>query len=412
MKLNIDKSFFNEAYLPLLNNTDRFVVLFGSAGSGKSHFIVQKMILKALKYPNRKILVIRKVQNTIRNSIFQLFLDQIEAMGLMQHVKYTTSNMKIILPNGAEFLFTGLDDPEKIKSVAGIDDIVIEEATELNFEDYSQLSLRLRSKAENQQIHLMFNPVSKENWVYKYFFLQKQPNTVILKTTYKDNRFLPDEYIKTLENYKTTNLIYYTIYCLGNFGSLGKKVFENWKEEDFSLSQLIRDNQKLTTCISVDWGFSNDPTAIMFSLADFKNKKLYVVEETWKKGLLNNEIADILIEKNYYKQMIFADSAEPKSIEELRRLGIRNIKGVKKGAGSINQGIEYMKQFEIIIHSDCKHTIQEFKDYSYKKDKKSGEYVNGSFTGADHCIDAIRYSLERYSKGKAIRFFDKSEFGL
>lgn len=393
--INVDKDFFNPVYLPLLNNKHRFTLLYGGAGSGKSHFAVQKMILKALKYPNRKILVVRKVQNTIRNSIFALFMEQLEAMNLKQHVNATTANMKIDLPNGSQFLFVGMDDPEKIKSIASIDDIVIEEATDLTIDDFSQLNLRLRSNAENQQIHLMFNPVSKTNWVYKYFFVQEQPNTIILKTTYKDNRFLPQSYIDTLEDYKKNNPMYYTIYALGNFGSLGKKVFENWKAEDFDVKQLIKSNQDLVTCIGLDFGFTNDPTTIMFSLADFKNKKLYVVQETYEKGLLNNEIADIIIDNNYYKQVIFADSAEPKSIEELKRLGIRKITGVKKGAGSINQGIQYMKQFEIIIHTSCKNTIAEFKDYSFKKDKITGEYLN-EFTGADHCIDAIRYSLNRY----------------
>lgn len=142
-----------------------------------------------------------------------------------------------------------------------------------------------------------------------------------------------------------------------------------------------------------------------------ENKKLYIVEETWQKGLLNNEIAQIIHEKGYQKQFILADSAEPKAIEEIKGLGVPNIKGVKKGAGSINNGIQFMKQFEIIIHPDCEHTIAEFKDYSYKKDKKTGAHIN-QLTGADHCIDAIRYSLTRFGKGAGVRFLDKSAFGL
>lgn len=161
----------------------------------------------------------------------------------------------------------------------------------------------------------------------------------------------------------------------------------------------------------MDFGFTNDPTTIIASLVDLKAKKIYVIEETWQKGLLNNKIAQIIHEKGYQKQIIIADSAEPKAIEEIKGLGVPNIKGVKKGAGSINHGIQYMKQFEIIIHSDCEHLIAEMKDYSYKKDKKTGAHIE-QVTGEDHCIDAFRYSLTRFSNGGGIRFMDKSLFGL
>jgi phage terminase large subunit len=412
LKLNITKDFFNEVYLPLLDNKERWTVIMGGGGSGKSHFVTQKMILKALKYPNRKILVIRKVAGTLRESVYALFIDQLSSMGILQYCKYTTSHMKIVLPNGSEFIFMGLDDSEKIKSIAGIDDIIIEEATELTFDDFMQLNTRLRSKAKNQQIHLMYNPVSKSNWVYDFFHVKNQDNCLVLRTNYTHNKFLPKSYVDSLLSYKETNPLYYQVYAMGEFGNLGKSVFNNWKEEAFDVNELIKENDHLKTAIAMDFGFTNDPTTIMFSLADLENKKLYIVEETWQKGLLNNEIAEIIHEKGYHKQVILADSAEPKSIEEIRGLGVPKIKGVKKGAGSINQGIQFMLQFEIIIHPSCKQTIQEFRDYSYLKDKVTDQYVNGKFTGADHCIDAIRYSLTPFHKGKGVRFLDKSVFGL
>lgn len=413
LKLNINtKDFFNEVYLPLLDNEERWTVIMGGGGSGKSHFVAQKMILKALKYPKRKVLVIRKVASTLRESVYALFIDQLSAIGVLQYCKYTTSHMKITLPNGSEFIFMGLDDSEKIKSIAGIDDIVIEEATELTKSDFMQLNTRLRSKAKNQQIHLMYNPMSKAKWVYDFFHVQKQPNCVVLRTNYTHNKFLPQDYVDSLLASKETDPHYYSVYALGEFGNLGKTVFNNWKEEAFDVNELVRNNNDLTTCIAMDFGFTNDPTTILFSLADLENKKLYVVEETWQKGLLNNEIAEIIHEKGYHKQLILADSAEPKSIEEIKGLGVPKIKGVKKGAGSINQGIQFMQQFEIVIHSSCQHTIQEFMDYSYQLDKATDQYVNGKFTGADHCIDAIRYSLTPHHKNNKIQFLSKSAFGL
>lgn len=412
VKININKDFFNEVYLPLLDNKERWNVIMGGAGSGKSHFVSQKMILKALKYPNRKILVIRKVQTTIRESIYALFIEQLSSMGILKHCKYTTSHLKIELPNGSQFIFSGLDDPEKIKSIASIDDIIIEEATELSsLDEFSQLNLRLRSSAPNQQIHLMYNPVSKSNWVYDFFHVQTQEDCVVMRTNYTHNKFLPQAYVDSLLSYKETNPLYYDIYAMGEFGNLGKTVFNNWSVSNFDANELVKNNNNLTTCIAMDFGFTNDPTTIMFSLADFENKKLYVTEETWQKGLLNNEIADIIFEKGYHKQLILADSAEPKSIEEIRGYGVPRIKGVKKGAGSINQGIQFMMQFEIIIHESCIQTIQEFKDYSYLKDKQTGAYLN-KFTGADHCIDAIRYSLTPYHKNNQVLFLSKGLFGL
>lgn len=415
IKLNIDKSFFNEAYLPILNNKERITVLYGGGGSGKSHFVVQKMIIKAFTYPNRRILIVRKVQRTIRNSIYKLFLEQLEGMGLLKHCNHTTTNLEIRLPNGSEIIFTGLDDPEKIKSITRIDDIVIEEASELsNEEEFMQLNTRLRSKAPNQQIHCMFNPVSKSNWVYKYWFKQEQPNTRILHTTYKDNlNHLPQEYIDQMESYKEINPFYYDVYTLGKFGNLGKRVFTRWQEKDFDVTQVIKENPKVMTRIGADWGFSNDPTTIIYSLADIENRKLWICEETYQKGLLNNEIAEIIHLKGYQKQEIIADSAEPKTIEEMKQHGISNIKGVKKGKGSILTGIQFMQQFEIFIHPSCENTIREFGDYSYRKDKH-GEYIN-EFEGADHALDAIRYSLTPLIKPKkvsSLRVFDKSLLGL
>lgn len=132
------------------------------------------------------------------------------------------------LPNGSVVLFKGLDDPEKIKSIVGITDIWVEEATELTYEDYSQLKLRLRANADNLQMFLSFNPISKANWVYKEFFA-KNTDALVIKTTYRDNQFLPQSYIDELEKLIETNPTYYRIYALGEFCSLDKLVYNNWE---------------------------------------------------------------------------------------------------------------------------------------------------------------------------------------
>lgn len=227
------------------NYSTRVNVFYGGAGSGKSKFVVQKMLYKLLN-DKRKCLVTRKVNNTIRDSIFAEFKTLIGDLGIYDQCNINKTDMTIELPNGSQFIFKGLDDSEKVKSIQGLDDIIIEEATEISQQDFIQLNLRLRSKKPNQQIHIMFNPVSKANWVYKTFFENEYKGALIIKTTYKDNKFLPKEYIEGIENLKDTNYPMWEIYANGKFASLDKRVFTNWQPLDFDIEEIRRkDIEKL-----------------------------------------------------------------------------------------------------------------------------------------------------------------------
>ena len=408
--IKIDKEYFNEAYLPYLFNRDRVNVFYGGGGSGKSHFVVQKHIIKAL-LEKRETLVIRKVQSTLRESVYKNFILQLEKFGILQYCKTTTTAMSIELPNGSRFIFMGLDDAEKIKSIESIDDIIIEEATELKREDFSQLNLRLRSNADNLQMSLMFNPISKRKWVYNAFFLKPVANLKVVHTTYKDNKFLPESYIDSLVSLKDTDPLQYEIYALGKFGNLGKAVFENWEEQDFDIEEIKQDwSRTFTRLMGMDYGFSADPTTIIESFVDKKNKVIYVNDEVYKRGLLNTDIAEEIFSKGWESYRIYTDNNEPKTNEELKGYGL-NLQAVKKGNGSINQGIQFMKQYRIIVHSRCVNLIQELEDYSHKQDKQTGEYLN-EYVGEDHAIDALRYSLERLSRRNKVKFLDKSALGL
>lgn len=403
----------NPSYEPhMYDYSHRFNLYYGGAGSGKSVFVVQKLVVKMLAYEKRKCLVVRKVQSTIKESIFALIKEQLAEMGILKYCKVTATSMKIVLPNGSEFIFTGLDDPEKIKSIASIDDIIIEECTDLTQDDFSQLNLRLRSRAEFQQIHMMFNPVSKTNWVYDQFFGAKEsPNTLILKTTFKDNKFLPEEYIESLKAYEYSNPLYYQIYCLGNWGVLGKKVYENWKVESFDYHKVIQGNDSIVAKFGMDFGYVNDASTFVATLVDMENKKLYIFDEMYMKGLTNDKIYEQIDEMGYKKELIMADSAEQKSIEELRQLGLSRIKAVKKGNGSINQGIQFLRQFEMIVHPSCKWTIEELDSYVYKKDKATGLYLNQPVDKNNHIMDALRYAV-RDLNGSRVQTISKKLFGL
>lgn len=405
--MKISKKIFNDIYYAdLFDYSKRYQVFYGGAGSGKSHYVFQKLILKALK-EQRKVLVVRKVARTLKDSCFQMTLDTLSNLQILPHCKVNNSTFTIELPNGSLFLYKGLDDSEKVKSITSITDIIIEEATEITEDDFSQLDLRLRAQAANLQIYLMFNPVSKVNWCYKHWFAAGAPaNTKIIKTTYKDNRFLPPEYIEALEKMKETNYTYWAIYANGDFSSLDKLVYTNWE----LYNEVPPAN--LPLLVGLDFGYVNDASAMVISRIDNSNHIIYITDEVYEKGLLNNQIADYIKYKGLAKEVIIADSAEQKSIEEIRREGISRIKPAVKGQGSILQGIQKLQQYKLLVNPQCRNTIIELQNYSWTKDKKTNEYVNEPIDSWNHCLDALRYSLQCVeSKGK-LGSMDKKLFGL
>lgn len=410
IELKIDKKLFNSSYLPLLlDYSKRYEVYYGSAGSGKSHFVFQKVIIKACNR-KRKVLVVRKTAKSNKNSTFQMALDTLSTFHLLEYCKVNRTDLTITLPNESVILFYGCDDVEKIKSIAGITDIICEECTELTLDDVSQLDLRLRASVTDLQMYFMHNPVSKANWVYKRWFAPDavidETTTVITKTTYKNNRFLPQEYVNSLESMMITNPTYYHIYALGEFCSLDKLVFNNWKVEEFNHAAI-----KGTLLCGLDFGYVNDKSAFSASLLDEENKKLYVFQEWGETGKTNDELAGIIKSLGFAKSTIIADSAEQKSIEEIKRLGVLRIKPCTKGADSIIHGIQKLQQFEIIVSPDCLQLITELQNYSWQKDKQSNEYINKPIDKFNHYIDALRYSLQCVNDGK-IRTINKAALGL
>ena len=294
---------------------------------------------------------------------------------------------------------------EKAKGITGLTDIFIDEANQLSFEDFNALDKTLRHRtAANQQIYLAYNPVSKANWVYKYWHIEEQPNTFYMKSTYKDNRFLPQSYIDSLERLKITNPTFYRIEALGEFASLDKLVFNYWRASD------EQPPAGLQLICGLDFGYVNDATAFVASYIDEANKKIYIVDELYEKGLLNNQIAERLKYKGYAKETIIGDSAEEKSIAELRQCGVIRIKGAKKGKGSVLQGIQKLQQYEFIVNPKCENVIIELQNYSWKKDKSTSEYINEPIDDYNHALDALRYSLQ--CVGTKLAVMDGAKLGL
>lgn len=396
IRLNISRKIFNDAYLPyLFDYSTRYQVYYGRAGSGKSVFIAQKIICKACT-SKRKVLIIRKYATTLKDSVFQLIVDQLKKWEIYQFCKVNLSTYTIILPNESVFLFKGLDDPEKIKSITDITDIWCEECSELSLDEFTQLDLRLRAQAGNLQIFVSFNPVSKQNFVYTKWFAEGTPdNTFVLHTTYRDNKFLPQEYIDALVEKQKSNPTYYKIYALGEFCTLDKLVYYNWRVADFDHTKI-----KGKLLIGLDFGYTNDPTALVASI--MSDKKIYIFKEWVDTNKTNPQIASAIKSLGFSKSTIICDSAEPKSIQELRQNGIYAARESVKGPDSIIHGIQKMQEYELIVHPTCIETITELENYAWQKDKKTGEYINKPIDMFNHCMDALRYSLQ--CAGQSIKF--------
>ena len=376
-------------------------VFFGGASSGKSYFIATRVVTDTLS--GRNTLVLRNVARTIRGSCWNEVVKAINTLRLGDWFNISKSEMLITaVNNGAQILFAGLDDVEKIKSITPangvLTDIWIEEATETSRDDFKQLEKRLRGESRHKKrITLSFNPVYKEHWIYREFFANWQDGAKeyqgdglsILKTTYKDNRFLTADDIYALENEQDE--YYRDVYTYGNWGVLGDVIFRNWSTQDLSTFNTDK------PLFGLDFGFSSDPAAGVKVHYDRAAKRIYILDELYEKGMTNSQLAETL--KPWVNQhYITCDSSEPKSIKELQNLGIRAV-GAKKGQDSVMHGIQWLQGHEIIIDSKCQHAKNEFQLYQWRKDK-DGQSMRVPEDRNNHLIDALRYCLEHESTAR------------
>ena len=391
MQLNIHARTFSAKFLPLLNDySHRWEIYKGSAGSGKSHFITQKIIIKALR-EKRRVMICRRYGTTMRNSVFKLFKDVIESFKITHLTRIKESDMSITLPNGSEIIFVGLDNEEKLLSIAGITDVFIEEVYEVPKEIVDQLNLRMRGKAPNQQIYMAFNPISAKHWLYDFCEGSTRPESSIYsESTFRDNPFLPDEYVKALEDMYRTNPNKARVFCDGNWGAdVEGLVYKNHILSDFDINELIK--QGLEVRVGIDWGFV-DPTTVVVSLFDKPKKEIYIIGEFYKRGATLEEIKDGIVQLGISKQKMYCDGAEPDKVDYLRRNGF-NAVSAKKGAGSVKAGISFLQDMKIICHESCVNVAAELENYVYLKDKKTGQYIEDSYDhDFSHTMDALRYS--------------------
>jgi phage terminase large subunit len=379
----------NEVYRPYFDNHDRYNLFYGSAGSGKSVFIAQRIVRRLDTEPGHNYLALRGFSVTNRLSTFPLIKQIISERGLEDRFEINKSEMTITHKiNKNQIVFAGLDDAERLKSITfqngPLTDAWIEEATEISESDFITVDLRLRGLAKRPfQLTISFNPISVFHWIKAYFFDTKRDSCSILKTTYKHNRFLDEQYKRTLEGLKEEA---HRVYALGEWGQLEGLIFKKFDIKE------IPEGAKLLG-YGLDFGYSSDPAALI-EIWMHRNEP-YFKEVVYKTELTNQDLMHEMEEANISKlDEIIADSAEPKSIEEIYREGW-NIWPAVKGPDSINAGINKMKEYRMLhITPESVNLQKEFYAYSWKKNKE-GQGLPVPVDAFNHGIDACRMFLNR-----------------
>lgn len=385
---------FNPVYVPLLRDGTEFLHLFGSAGSGKSRFAAQKEL--ALSFDptrrGRKTLVVRKVARTLKDSVFAELKGQIYDWRLDDCFDLLKSPLEIKnLLTGVQFLFIGLDDVEKVKSISGVDRIWIEEATELtNPTELDQLRLRLRG-FEKVQITLSYNPINEHHWLNTEIHQKRPVGHKIIKTTFRDNLKLlakDPTFAETVERLKDTNPNYYRVYGLGEWG----RNSEGLVYPDYQVAETMPEPQ----FFGLDFGY-NDPCALVAGAVvdNFAEKKkdYFVQELLYRTHLTSNDLIvalkDLIPNK---RAVIIADSARPEMIEDLKKAGF-NVRGCVKYKGSVVEGINEVKKHNLRVVAGSRNLFREITNYSWKE--KDGRYFDDEPIDAiNHLMDAMRYGLE------------------
>ena len=416
INLQISKKIFSPHFYPyLFDYSHRWNIFMGGAGSGKSHFVIQKLIIKACQ-SKRKVCMCRRYGTTINNSIWDLTKQMLRQLKLLDQCSVNKSERSITLPNGSMIIMLGLDDEEKLLSINGVTDFFIEEIFEVPQEIVDQIDLRLRAKAPYLQIYGCFNPISPHHWLHGFCEGDKQPADLFYdRSNYKDNPFLPQSYVDSLESLKTRNPNKYRIFAEGNWGTdLNGLVFKHINfinSHDIDVNAMLKDKSWQVRC-GMDIG-ELDPTAIAVSLFNERTQALYLIKEFYQRGATLDEMYEAIINLGIQKQKIYVDSASPQVISYLKSKGI-NAQPCIKGAGSVEARISYLQNLDIYVLVDsCPNAQIEFENFVYLKDKKTNVYTNKTDHTYSHlCCDALGYSICDIYSSNRVKIFDKSSLRL
>lgn len=387
----------------------RYRVTKGSRASKKSKTTALWYIYNMMKYPDSNLLVVRKTYRTLKDSCYTELKWAAKRLKVDHLWDFTKSPLEATyIPTGQKIYFRGLDDPLKVTSIT-VDVgylcwLWIEEAYEITSEDdFDMLDESIRGEVPAglfKQVTLTFNPWNEKIWIKKRFFDTPDDDVLAITTNYTCNEWLDDADRAVFEKMKQNNPRRYQVAGLGNWGVVDGLVYEKWHEEafDHTSEEWQKEHPNLISAFGLDFGYTNDPSALFCGLLDLDNKRLFVFDEMYEKGMSNKRIADKITEMGYSKERITADSAEPKSIDELKGLGLR-VKGAAKGKDSIANGIQWIQDLEIVIHPRCVNFLTEIGNYTWDKDKFDNK-LNRPIDDFNHLMDAMRYGLEKHISQK------------
>lgn len=391
----------------------RYRVCKGSRASKKSKTTALNNITRLMEYPQANLLCVRKTYRTLKDSCFTELKWAIHRLGVDAWWDIKESPLEMTYkPTGQKILFRGLDDPLKVTSITVEVGVLcwlwIEEAYEISSEaDFDTLDESIRGEVPPglfKQITLTFNPWNEHHWIkHRFFDAAPDPDILAMTTNYTCNEWLDAADKKVFETMKRNNPRRYRVAGLGDWGIVEGLVYENWEERLFSIDE-VRKTPGIKSAFGLDFGYTNDPTALFCGLIDTSSKTLWVFDEIYKPGMSNEDIAAAVTEAGYAKERIRADSAEPKSIDRLYALGLAHIRRARKGKDSINNGIDFIQDYKIFIHPRCTNFLTEIGNYTWDTDTKTGKKLNRPIDDFNHLMDAMRYALEEYSAGPNYSF--------
>lgn len=409
-----------KGYKSFWNFKGRYKVVKGSRASKKSKTTALWIIYNMMKYKNANTLVVRKVFRTLKDSCYSDLRWAINRFQVQDYWELKESPLEMTYkPTGQKILFRGFDDSLKITSISvSVGSLCwcwIEEAYELTDETaFNMLDESIRGVVEEplfKQIIISFNPWNERHWLKSRFFDKVDDNILALTTNYLCNEWLDDADKKLFEDMKKNNPRRYQVAGLGNWGIVDGLVYENWQELEFDWREILNKRQKAKAVFGLDFGYTNDPAAFFCGILDLEQKEIYVFDEIYQKGMQNTAIYNNIEKLGFKKEIIVADSAEPKSIDHLKGLGLYRIKASKKGKDSINAGIQFIQDFKIFIHRRCVNFLTEISNYSWDKDK-FGKATNKPIDDFNHLMDAMRYALEDYMRNNSVRTIDRNVLGI
>ena len=406
----------------------RYRVVKGGRASKKSKTAALWYIYHMMKHPDANLLAVRKTYNSLRNSCFAELKWAIERLGVSDEWKTKLSPLEMSYTEGGKIFFRGLGDAMRLTSITAEKGklcwVWVEEAFEVDSEDdFNIIDESVRGKVGKglfKQLTLTFNPWSDSHWLKKRFFDQPEcaihtdgvipaprQDVLTLTTNYTCNEFLDAADLALFERMKLENPKRFKVAGLGEWGVADGLVYNNWEAAAFDVKELLRSagagsscgQGRLHSAFGLDFGYTNDPSALCCMLVDPYKRIVYVFDEMYGYGMSNRQIYEHICAMGYRKEKIFADSAEPKSIDELHHLGLTGVRRARKGADSVNYGIQFIQGHKIIVLPKCVNFLREISAYSWARNGY-GVRTNTPAGGYDHLMDAMRYGLSEISGGE------------